>query len=113
MQPQFAPLMCIAEGISTISEGVWTNRFRYVDELCKMGARVSVDGATATFIGGAHLQGAPVVAFDLRAGAAMIIAGLCATGQTEITNIEVIDRGFYNIVGKLKKLGADIRRVEE
>ncbi len=113
MQPQFAPLMCIAEGISTISEGVWANRFRYVDELCKMGAHVSVDGATATFIGDAHLQGAPVVAFDLRAGAAMIIAGLCASGQTEITNIEVIDRGFYNIVGKLKKLGADIRRVEE
>ena len=113
MQPQFAPLMCIAEGISTISEGVWANRFRYVDELCKMGARASVDGATATFIGGTHLQGAPVVAFDLRAGAAMIIAGLCATGQTEITNIDTIDRGFYNIVGKLKKLGADIRRVEE
>ena len=113
MQPQFAPLMCIAEGISTISEGVWNNRFRYVDELCKMGARISVDGSTATFIGGAHLQGAPVVAFDLRAGAAMIIAGMIASGQTEITNIEVIDRGFYNIVGKLKKLGADIKRIDD
>lgn len=111
MQPQFAPLMCSAEGISTISEGVWSNRFRYVDELCKMGARISVDGATATFIGGNQLHSAPVVAFDLRAGAAMIIAGLCASGQTEISNIEVIDRGFYNIVGKLKKLGADIKRV--
>lgn len=111
MQPQFAPLMCRAEGISTISEGVWSNRFRYVDELCKMGAKISVDGATATFVGGCTLQGAPVVAFDLRAGAAMIIAGLCATGQTEISNIEVIDRGFYNIVGKLKKLGADIKRI--
>ena len=113
MQPQFAPLMCCAEGISTISEGVWSNRFRYVDELCKMGAHVSVDGSTATFIGPVTLQGAPVVAFDLRAGAAMVIAGLCAGGQTEITNVEVIDRGFYNLVGKLKKLGADIKRVEE
>ena len=113
MQPQFAPLMCLADGISTISEGVWNNRFRYVDELCKMGARISVDGSTATFIGGAQLQGAPVVAFDLRAGAAMIIAGMIASGQTEISNVKVIDRGFYNIVGKLKKLGADIKRVEE
>lgn len=113
MQPQFAPLLCIANGISTISEGVWANRFRYVDELCKMGARVSVDGSTATFVGNARLQGAPVVAFDLRAGAAMIIAGMVASGQTEITNIEVIDRGFYNIVGKLRKLGADIKRIEE
>lgn len=113
MQPQFAPLMCIAEGVSTISEGVWANRFRYVDELCKMGARISVDGSTATFVGGAKLKGAPVVAFDLRAGAAMIIAGMIASGQTEITNVQVIDRGFYNIVGKLKKLGADIRRISE
>ena len=113
MQPQFAPLMCVAQGISTISEGVWANRFRYVDELCKMGARISVDGSTATFVGSAKLTGAPVVAFDLRAGAAMIIAGMIASGQTEITNVEVIDRGFYNIVGKLKKLGADIKRVEE
>jgi UDP-N-acetylglucosamine 1-carboxyvinyltransferase len=113
MQPQFAPLMCIADGVSTISEGVWANRFRYVDELCKMGARISVDGSTATFVGGASLKGAPVVAFDLRAGAAMIIAGMIASGQTEITNVQVIDRGFYNIVGKLKKLGADIRRISE
>lgn len=113
MQPQFAPLMCVAEGISTISEGVWANRFRYVDELCKMGARVSVDGSTATFVGGAKLQGAPVVAFDLRAGAAMIIAGMIASGQTEISNVQVIDRGFYNIVNKLKKLGADIKRISE
>ncbi len=113
MQPQFAPLMCAAEGVSTISEGVWTNRFRYVDELCKMGAKISVDGSTATFIGPCRLQGAPVVAYDLRAGAAMIIAGLIASGQTDITNIGVIDRGFYNIVGKLKKLGADIKRVDE
>ena len=113
MQPQFAPLMCVAEGVSTISEGVWANRFRYVDELCKMGARISVDGSTATFVGGAALRGAPVVAFDLRAGAAMIIAGMIASGQTEITNVQVIDRGFYNIVGKLKKLGADIRRITD
>lgn len=113
MQPQFAPLMCVAEGVSTISEGVWANRFRYVDELCKMGARISVDGSTATFVGGADLRGAPVVAFDLRAGAAMIIAGMIASGQTEITNVQVIDRGFYNIVGKLKKLGADIRRITD
>jgi UDP-N-acetylglucosamine 1-carboxyvinyltransferase len=111
MQPQFAPLMCIADGVSTISEGVWANRFRYVDELCKMGARISVDGSTATFVGGASLKGAPVVAFDLRAGAAMIIAALAAEGVTELENIYHIERGYEDIVDKLRGLGADIKRV--
>ena len=113
MKPQFAPLLCRADGISTISEGVWSNRFRYVEELRKMGANIAVDGTTATFVGNCRLQGARVVAVDLRAGAAMIIAGLIADGVTEISNIEVIDRGFYDIVGKLTHLGADIRRVNE
>lgn len=112
MQPQFAPLLCRADGISTINEGIWSNRFRYVEELRKMGANIAVDGATATFVGNCRLQGARVVAVDLRAGAAMIIAGLIADGETEISNIEVIDRGFYDIVGKLTALGADIRRMQ-
>ena len=113
MQPQMAVALGLSRGTSIVTESIFENRFRYVDELCKMGARISVDGSTATFVGGAKLQGAPVVAFDLRAGAAMIIAGMIASGQTEITNVQVIDRGFYNIVGKLKKLGADIRRISE
>ena len=111
MQPQFAPLLCKASGVSTINEAVWDNRFRYVEELRKMGADIAVDGSTATFMGDTVLQGAPVVAVDLRAGAAMIIAGLIATGRTEISDVEIIDRGFFNIVGKFRKLGADIRRV--
>lgn len=111
MHPQFAPLMCKAAGVSVIHEAVWDNRFRYVEELRKMGAEISVDGSTATFMGGTALQGAPVQAVDLRAGAAMIIAGLLASGQTEISDVNIIDRGFFNIVSKLRRLGADIRRV--
>ena len=110
MNPQFGVLMCLASGASIIREGVWDNRFKYVDELVRMGAEIKVtDGKIAHFAGGASLLGAPVTACDLRAGAALIIAGLCASGITEIDNIRHIQRGYENIVGKLKGVGANIK----
>ena len=111
MHPQFAPLLCIANGVSTISEGVWENRFRYVEELRKMGANILVGGDMATFIGGEGLIGASVNATDLRAGAALIIAGLIASGKTEISGVKYIYRGYCDIVEKLQALGADISEV--
>ncbi len=111
MHPQFAPLLCLASGVSCIQEGIWENRFRYVDELRKMGATIMLDSRTATFVGVEKLVGAPVNAVDLRAGAAMVIAGLAAEGTTEITGVEYIDRGYDNIVGKLRDLGAAIEEV--
>ncbi len=111
MHPQFAPLLCKADGVSCIQEGIWENRFRYVEELCKMGATIRVDGRTATFIGGEPLSGAPVEATDLRAGAALVIAGLMCDGVTEIGHIQYIKRGYDDIVGKLQALGADIEEI--
>ena len=104
-------VLCCAKGTSIVSEGVWENRFRYVDELMKMGADISVDGRTATIQGVERLSGAPVRAVDLRAGAAMIIAGLAAEGRTEISGIGSIERGYDDIVGKLKALGANIKTI--
>ena len=111
MQPQMTVLLSVAEGTSVVSESVWDNRFKYVDQLTRMGAFIHVDGKVAVVEGVKQLQGAPVRADDLRAGAAMIIAGLIASGTTEIENIEYIDRGYDNIVGKLTSLGAKIDRV--
>ena len=111
MQPQFAVLLSLAQGTSIITEGVWDNRFRYVDELRRMGANIQVDGKVAVFEGVEALQGAPIKATDLRAGAAMIIAALAAQGVTEIEEICHIERGYENIEEKLQALGADIRRV--
>ncbi len=111
MQPQFAVLLALARGTSIITEGVWDNRFRYVDELRRMGANIQVDGKVAVFEGVEALQGAPIKATDLRAGAAMIIAALAAQGVTEIEEICHIERGYENIEEKLQSLGADIRRV--
>ena len=112
MNPQMGVIMAMASSKSTMREGVWDNRFKYTDELCRMGAKIQVtDGKTADFEGGANLCGAPVTACDLRAGAAFIIAGLAATGVTEIDNIKHIQRGYENIVGKLQGVGADIRLV--
>lgn len=113
MQPQFTTLLSIAEGTSIVSEGVWDNRFQYVDQLLRMGANITVNGKAATIEGVEHLNGSPVKADDLRAGAAMLIAGLVATGTTEIENIVYIDRGYDDVVGKLKALGADICRVDD
>jgi len=111
MQPQMTTLLCIADGTSIVSEGVWDNRFRYVEQLARMGASIKVDGKVAIVEGIEHLKGAPIKADDLRAGAAMLIAGLIAKGTTEIENIVHIDRGYENVVEKFGLLGADIKRV--
>lgn len=111
MQPQIAVLLSIAKGTSIINESVWDNRFRYVEELRRMGAQFSVDGKLAVVEGTDHLNAAPVKATDLRAGAAMIIAALCARGTTNVEDIQHIERGYENVVEKLSALGADIKRV--
>jgi UDP-N-acetylglucosamine 1-carboxyvinyltransferase len=112
MQPQFGALLCMAEGTSILNEGIFENRFRYMEQLTRMGAQLKVDGRVAVIEGVEQLHGAPVKAYDLRSGAAMVIAGLSAQGTTEIENIEYIDRGYEDLVGKLKGLGADIKRKE-
>ncbi|MBO5896194.1 MAG: UDP-N-acetylglucosamine 1-carboxyvinyltransferase [Clostridia bacterium] len=111
MQPQFATLLTICDGNSTVVEDVWDNRFKYIDQLRRMGANIIVNGDTALITGVDSLHSAPVEADDLRAGAAMIIAGLIANGETSIGNIKLIDRGYENIVEKLTAVGADIARV--
>ena len=111
MQPQITALLTLAEGTSIVTEGIWDSRFKYVDELCRMGANLSVDGKVAVVEGTNFLTGAPVSATDLRAGAAMIICALAAQGTTEIENIQFIERGYGDIVNKLKSLGAKIKRV--
>ncbi|MBR5553387.1 MAG: UDP-N-acetylglucosamine 1-carboxyvinyltransferase [Clostridia bacterium] len=111
MNPQMCVLMCLADGVSMLSEGVWDNRFRYVEELILMGADIKVDGKLAVIQGPTEFSAAPVKAVDLRAGAAMIIAGLVASGKTEIENIHHIQRGYEDIVGKLTGAGADIKLV--
>ena len=111
MQPQMTTMLCCAEGTSIVSEGVWDNRFKYVDELRKMGANIQVDGKVAVVEGVERLTGAPVKALDLRAGAAMLIAGLMADGITEVEEIHDIERGYSSLVDKLRSLGADIRKV--
>lgn len=111
MQPQIAVLLSIAEGTSIITEGVWDSRFRYVDQLTLMGADIQVDGKMAVIAGVEELHSSPVKAVDLRAGAAMIIAGLVADGVTEIEEIDHIDRGYEDVVEKFSGLGADIKRV--
>ena len=110
MQPQFAALLTLAKGTSIITEGIYEDRFRYVDELRRMGADISVDGKVAVIEGVSKLTGAPVKAADLRAGAALIIAGLCAKGVTEIEDIYHIERGYEDMAFKLRALGADITK---
>ncbi|MDR0838148.1 MAG: UDP-N-acetylglucosamine 1-carboxyvinyltransferase [Oscillospiraceae bacterium] len=113
MQPQISTLLCLADGTSTVTEGVWDNRFKYVDELAKMGASIRVTGRTAIIEGVSGLTGAPLRAHDLRAGAALVIAGLCARGTTEIEGVSYIERGYEDIVGKLRSLGADITSIDD
>ena len=108
MQPQIAAALCLAGGTSIVTESVWDNRYKYVDELKKMGAMIQVDGKTAVIEGADFLTGAPVSCCDLRAGAALVIAGLCARGETIVEQIHYIERGYENLVSKLKHLGADI-----
>ena len=111
MQPQIVALLSIAQGTSMVNESVWEGgRFKYVDELRRMGAQITVDGKVAIVEGVDHLKGAPVRALDLRAGAAMVIAGLVAEGTTQVEDVVYIERGYENIVDKLVDLGADIYR---
>lgn len=113
MQPQMAALLVLADGQSNISEQVWDSRFRYVEELRKMGAQINTTRDGAIIFGVPGLHGADVQSCDLRAGAAMIIAGLAAQGTTQITDIQHIERGYSHIVEKLRGIGADIRRVSQ
>ncbi len=112
MQPQMASLLCLANGTSVITEGIYDNRFKYANELRKMGANIRVDGKVCVIEGGTRLTGAPVMACDLRAGAAMVIAGLCAEGRTVVEDIHYIERGYEDFVSKLRSLGADIRIID-
>ena len=110
MQPQFAALLTMAGGSSILTERIFDNRFRYVDELRRMGADISVEGKVAVIAGVPRLTGAPVKAADLRAGAALIIAGLAAQGVTEIEDIYHIERGYENMEVKLQRIGAHIEK---
>ena len=112
MQPQIAVCMAVAEGTSVVTESVWDNRFRYIGELRRMGAQVQVDGKVAIIEGVSKLRGCPVKACDLRAGAAMVIAGLVAEGTTTISDIKYVERGYENITEKFRALGADFQKVE-
>jgi UDP-N-acetylglucosamine 1-carboxyvinyltransferase len=111
MQPQIATMLTIAKGRSIITENVFESRYRYTDELKRMGADISIDGRVAIISGVDNLSGAVVRATDLRAGAAMIIAGLAAKGMTTVEEIVHIERGYEDIVGKLRAIGADIVRM--
>jgi UDP-N-acetylglucosamine 1-carboxyvinyltransferase len=113
MQPQMGVCLAIADGTSIINENIWESRFQYTAELNKMGANILDQGKSAMFEGVEKLVGAPVYASDLRAGAALLIAGFAAEGKTELYNIEYIDRGYENIEDKFVQLGAKIKRVEE
>ena len=112
MQPQMTVLLAIAEGTSIVSESVWDNRYRYVEELRRMGANVQVDGKVAVFQGVSRLTAAPIKAVDLRAGAAMLIAALAADGTSEIGNVGYIERGYEDILSKLRALGAKVEYLE-
>ena len=113
MQPQMGVVFSIADGTSIINESIWESRFQYTAELNTMGAKITPQGKTAVFEGVKSLSGSPVYSSDLRAGAALIIAGIIANGETEIYNIHHIDRGYENIEEKFRKLGAKIQRVSE
>jgi len=113
LHPPISLLLCLGNGTSTVTEGIWDQRFQYVDELKRMGALIKVEGRIAVIEGVQKLSGAPVKAMDLRAGAAMVIAGLVAEGETEVYNISYVDRGYENFENKLQSLGAKITRVED
>ena len=113
MQPQIAAVLCLAEGTSVLTEGVWDNRYRYADELRRLGAKIQVDGKIAVIEGVEKLTAAPMKACDLRAGAAMIIAGLATQGVTEIDNIHHVERGYEDLILKLRGIGANIHLVED
>ena len=110
LHPQMSVFLTRANGVSKITEGIWELRFQYVDELKKMGAHIKLENRTAVIEGVCSLKGAKVVASDLRAGAALVLAGLAARGETQVYNTHYIDRGYEKLEEKLTKLGAKIRR---
>lgn len=112
MQPQMTTALCLADGTSIVTEGVWDARYRYTEELARMGASIHVDGKIAVIQGVHELTAAPIRAFDLRAGAAMVIAGLAAKGVTQVEQVTLIERGYENLVEKFVGLGADMYRAE-
>ena len=111
MHPQMSVLLCLADGESAMSETIWSNRFRYVDELRKMGAKIEIEDQTATFEGNTVFKPAVVKSCDLRAGAAMVVAALATEGQTTIEDIQYIERGYVNIVEKIRAVGGCIQKV--
>ena len=112
MQSIISVLLCLANGTSIITESIWDSRFKYCDELIKMGANIHVEGKVAVFEGVEKLRPAPVVATDLRAGAALVVAALCADGQSEISEISHVERGYVDIVKKIRALGGNIVKVD-
>jgi UDP-N-acetylglucosamine 1-carboxyvinyltransferase len=111
MHPQMSVLLCLADGESAMTETIWSNRFRYVDELRKMGAKIEVQRQTAIFEGNTIFHPAVVKSCDLRAGAAMVVAALATNGQTIIEDIQYIERGYVNIVEKIRSIGGNIQKV--
>ena len=111
MQAQMMSLLSVSDGTGIVTETIFENRFMHAQELCRMGANIKVEGHCAVIEGTPELTGAKVVASDLRAGAALVLAGLNAKGTTEVLDIYHIDRGYENLDGKLRSLGADIQRV--
>ena len=112
MQPQMTTFLALSDGASIVTDGVWDNRFRYVDQLSKMGTNIQIEGKAAFITGVEKLHGAPVRADDLRAGAALLIAGMCAQGKTVIEDIYHIERGYEKIIEKLRAIGVDISKVD-
>jgi len=112
MQPQIAAVLSLAQGTSIVTESVWNSRFKYVDELKRLGAQIQVDGKVAVIEGVEQLQGAPIEACDLRAGAALVIAGLAAQGTTRVSQIQYVERGYEDLVQKLRAVGAQISLVQ-
>ena len=113
LQSQVGVVLCLAEGTSIIDESIWDSRFQYMHELSKMGAKYTIQGKTAIIEGVEKLSAAPIVATDLRAGAALFVAACAADGVSELTNLHHIDRGYENFEEKFRNLGADIKRVNE
>ena len=112
MQPQIAAALCLAQGTSVITDNVWNSRFRYTDEFKRMGAQIQVNGNLAIIEGVERLTGAQLEACDLRAGAAMLIAALAAQGISEISNVQYIERGYEDVIGKIRGIGGSIRAIE-
>jgi len=112
MQPQISAVLCLAKGTSVITESIFDNRFKYVDELKRMGAKIQVDGKVAVIEGIGCFSAAPLCVCDLRAGAALVVAALAARGTTEIREVFHIERGYENMADKLRCLGVDIKRID-